>query len=210
MRKRLLAAFFILVCWPAAGTPVNVFPSLGNRLSETDKATLDKVSAYLDSIRTMEGQFVQIGPQGQIDQGRFYIEKPGKIRFEYAPPYPVLIVSDGTTVFVRNSQLHTVDHYPLADTPLQLVLGNDIDLKRRTEIVGVEHQKNALVISARSHSSRAQGNISLVFSEPDLELRQWTVVDAQGLSTTTVLRDVQQDVSLPDKLFAPLVTDRNE
>ncbi len=210
MRKRLLAAFFILVSWPAAATPVNVFPSLGNRLSETDKATLDKVSAYLDSIRTMEGQFVQIGPQGQIDQGRFYIEKPGKIRFEYAPPYPVLIVSDGTTVFVRNSRLHTVDHYSLADTPLQLVLGNDIDLKRRAEIVGVEHQKNALVISARSHSSRAQGNISLVFSEPDLELRQWTVVDAQGLSTTTVLRDVQQDVSLPDKLFAPLVTDRNE
>ncbi len=210
MRKRLLAAFFILVSWPAAATPVNVFPSLGNRLSETDKATLDKVSSYLDSIRTMEGQFVQIGPQGQIDQGRFYIEKPGKIRFEYAPPYPVLIVSDGTTVFVRNSRLHTVDHYSLADTPLQLVLGNDIDLKRRAEIVGVEHQKNALVISARSHSSRAQGNISLVFSEPDLELRQWTVVDAQGLSTTTVLRDVQQDVSLPDKLFAPLVTDRNE
>ncbi len=185
-------------------TPVNVFPSLGNRLSDSDKAALDKVSAYLDGMRTMQGEFLQIGPQGQTDQGRFYIEKPGKMRFEYAPPDPLLIVSDGTTVFVKNSRLHTIDHYPLVDTPLQLILGDRIDLKRRTEIVGVQHQKNALVIWARSHSSRAQGNISLVFSEPDLELRQWTVVDAQGLSTTTVLRDVQQSASLPESLFAPL------
>src|SRR5579885_1629138 len=206
MRKwpAVAALLLLLACLPAMATPVNVFPSLGNRLSDSDKAALDKVSAYLDGMRTMQGEFLQIGPQGQTDQGRFYIEKPGKMRFEYAPPDPLLIVSDGTTVFVKNSRLHTIDHYPLVDTPLQLILGDRIDLKRRTEIVGVQHQKNALVIWARSHSSRAQGNISLVFSEPDLELRQWTVVDAQGLSTTTVLRDVQQSASLPESLFAPL------
>ena len=204
MRSVLFAIFLTLIVAPAMAAPVNVFPSLGNRLSEQDKAALDRVSAYLNGIKTMQGDFTQIGPQGQTDQGKFYIEKPGEMRFEYAPPNPVLIVSDGKTVFVQNSDLNTIDRYPLADTPLQLILDNNIDLKGRTEIVGLSHQPNSLVISARSHSSRAEGNISLVLAEPNLELRQWTVVDAQGLSTTTVLSNVQQGISLPDSLFAPL------
>lgn len=204
MRKILIAALVALGAAPAFASPTNVFPSLGQQqLSEADKAELDKVSAYLNSIKTMQGAFIQIGPQGQADQGRFYIEKPGKMRFEYQPPNPVLIVSDGSTVFVKNSQLNTVDHYALADTPLNLILSNSIDLKRRSEIVGLEHQQGSLVVSARSRSSRAQGNITLVFAEPTLELRQWTVVDAQGLSTTVALRNVQQDSAIPDGEFAP-------
>jgi outer membrane lipoprotein-sorting protein len=113
------------------------------------------------------------------------------MRFEYKPPTPNLIVSDGKTVAVENSRLKTVDRYSLSDTPLEIILGDKIDLLNDHSITGVEHQQDALIVHARSRGSNAQGNISLVFAAPNLELRQWTVVDNQGLQTTVALRDVQ-------------------
>ncbi|HEX3810995.1 MAG TPA: outer membrane lipoprotein carrier protein LolA [Rhizomicrobium sp.] len=202
MRKFIPLAFaLLLAAAPAFAAQPVLFPSLGHKLTDQDKADLDRVSAYLNSIKTMQGAFIQIGPNGQADQGKFYIAKPGRMRFEYAPPNPVLLVSDGSTVFVRNSQLNTTDHYPLSQTPLELILSNTIDLKKRAEIVGIDRGPGTLTVSARSNSSRAQGNITLVFATPTLELRQWTVLDAQGLSTTVALRNVQLGADMPASTF---------
>jgi len=178
-------------------------PSLAQNsaLSASERSDLKRVSAALNAVHTMEGAFVQIGPEGQMDQGRFYIDKPGRMRFEYEPPAPILLVSDGSTVAVQNKRLNTVDRYPLWTTPLKLILDKDVNLKHNSAIVGVEHQQGSLVIQARSSSMRAQGNITLVFSDPELELRQWTVVDAQGLSTTVALRDMKAGVDLAPSLF---------
>jgi outer membrane lipoprotein-sorting protein len=169
--------------------------------SDQDKAELDRVSAYLNSVRTMKGGFIQIAPNGQVDQGLFYMSKPGRVRFEYRYPNPTLIVSDGYTVAVKNSKLNTVDRYPLSETPLGLILADKIDLLHNQAIVGVEHQPGSLVILARSSNNRVRGNISFVFSEPELELRQWTVEDNQGLSTIFELRDTQPGVALASSLF---------
>jgi outer membrane lipoprotein-sorting protein len=198
--RRILSAVFVsgLAVLLCGAMPMQIRPPL----SDADKADLDRVSAYLNAIHTLEGGFVQIGPEGQIDQGMFYIQKPGRMRFEYAAPSPTLIVSDGSTVAVENTKLNTTDHYPLWTTPLDLILGDDLDLKHNSEVVGVEHQEGQLVIDARSHSRRANGNITLVFAEPDLELKQWSVVDAQGLLTTVSVRDLKRDVNLDPSLFA--------
>lgn len=161
------------------------------QFTPAQRADLMRVNAYLNSIRTMTGGFTQIDPNGDVDTGTFAIAKPGKMRFEYKPPTPNLIVSDGKTVAVENSRLKTVDRYSLSDTPLEIILGDKIDLLNDHSITGVEHQQDALIVHARSRGSNAQGNISLVFAAPNLELRQWTVVDNQGLQTTVALRDVQ-------------------
>ncbi|MGD0864963.1 MAG: outer-membrane lipoprotein carrier protein LolA [Rhizomicrobium sp.] len=158
--------------------------------------------AYLNAAQTLEGSFVQIGPEGQVDEGRFYIQKPGRMRFEYAVPNPTLIVSDGSSVAVINKRLNTTDRYPIWTTPLSLILSDSIDLKKNLAIIGLEHQDGQLVVVARSHSSRATGNITLVFSEPNIELRQWTVIDAQSLTTTVSVRDLKQGVSIDPTLFA--------
>lgn len=170
-------------------------------LSDAALADLGRVSAVLNTQHTLEGSFVQVGPEGQLDQGRFYIDKPGRMRFEYVQPNPTLIVSDGRWVAVENTQLKTTDRYALWTTPLDLILGNDIDLRNNSEIVGVVHQNGQLIIRARSHSGRVNGNITLVFSEPDLALKQWTVVDAQGLLTTVSINNVKADVTLDPALF---------
>jgi len=167
----------------------------------TERSELERVSEALNAIRSLEGNFVQIGPEGQLDQGRFYIDKPGRMRFEYAPPNPTLIVSDGRWVAVENRNLHTMDRYALWTTPLNLILGDDVDLRDNSDITGVDQQNNELVIQARAHDGQANGAITLVFSEPDLALRQWTVRDAQGLLTTVSVNNVKKDVAIDPGLF---------
>lgn len=199
MRRRISSALLALglaIALPAAAP----MPEQGG-LSSTERSDLERVSEALNAIHTLEGTFVQIGPEGQVDQGRFYIEKPGRMRFEYAPPNPTLIVSDGRWVAVQNTKLNTTDRYALWTTPLDLILGDDVDLRDNSQIVAVEHENGQLLIAARSHSGRVNGNITLVFSEPNLALKQWTVKDAQGLLTTTAVNNVKTGVTLDPGLF---------
>lgn len=200
MRRILLAA---MLCALSLGPSRagQMPPMTQTQFTDEQKADLDRVSAYLNGMHTLQGGFTQIDPNGGIDEGTLYIEKPGRMRFEYRPPNPILVVSDGSTVAVKNSRLNTVDRYPLWTTPLDLLLSDRINLRHNSIIVGVEHQQGMLVIQARSHSKSAQGSITMVFADPELELRQWTVVDAQGLSTTVALRDVKQGVDLAPSLF---------
>lgn len=196
---RFALAFLLAFSWMSAAAAAT--PGFRHELSDSDKADLDRVSAYLNAIHTLKGSFIQIDPGGQIDEGVFYIDKPGRMRFEYHAPNPMLIVSDGTTIAVQNRKLNTVDHYPLLSTPLDLILSDDLNLKRNAAIAGIEHEPGELIVRARASSSKVSGNITLVFTDPSLELRQWTIVDAQGLSTTVSVRDVQQGVTLDPALF---------
>jgi outer membrane lipoprotein-sorting protein len=195
MRRFVLTALLILSgALPATAQLVQLTPE--------NRAEIERVNAYLNSIRTLKGNFVQIDPDGQVDQGTFALSKPGRMRFEYKPPASTLIVSDGETVAIQNPKLKTIDKYPLSQTPLDLILGDKIDLLHNHSIVGVDRQKDQFVVKARSRGGKTQGNISLVFAEPGLELRQWTVVDNQGLSTTVALQNVQIGADVSNVSFA--------
>jgi outer membrane lipoprotein-sorting protein len=197
--NRVLTLVLALTLAAVSLDAASITPPIG--FSEADRADLERLSNALNAIHTIEGTFVQIGPEGQVDQGRFFIQKPGRMRFEYAPPNPTLVVSDGRWVAVENTKLNTTDRYALWTTPLDLILGDDLDLRDNPEIVGVEHQEGQLVIDAKSHSGRVNGNISLVFSEPALALKQWTVTDAQGLLTTVSVSNLKTDIALVPELF---------
>jgi len=205
--RRFVFALLVLLVTPiltGAGHPA---PPHLPALDEADRATLDAVSAQLNELATVKGEFTQINPDGSTSEGTFFISKPGKMRFEYKPPTPTLIVADGRTVAVANTKLNTVDRYPLSETPLGLVLSNDVDLKNDTALVSIERQQGTIVIGARTNANMSHANISLVFSDPGYELRQWTVIDNQGLTTTVALRDVVAGAVLPPSLF--LLPDRN-
>ncbi|HEY4113965.1 MAG TPA: outer membrane lipoprotein carrier protein LolA, partial [Rhizomicrobium sp.] len=158
---------------------------------KTADADLDHLSAALNAIHTLKADFTQIDPSGDIEQGQVFIDKPGKMRFQYQPPSPLLVVSDGLDVAVFNSKLNTADRYPLSATPLNIILSDHVNLKENRNVIGIEHQPGALIVKARSNDRRINGNISIVFSDPGFELRQWTTTDAQGLATTVTLRNVQ-------------------
>ena len=101
------------------------------------RVQVDKVSAYLCSVQQMVGHFVQVAPDGSRSQGEFYVQKPGRIRFEYDAPSPIEIIADGQSVVVRDRKLATQDVYPLSQTPLRFLLADRIDLLRDTNVVAV-------------------------------------------------------------------------
>jgi len=202
--RRLSLCFAALVCTALLGGAGQQAPQrLYQAYSDQEKADLDKVSAYLNAIKSLKAGFVQIGPDGGIVQGQVFIQKPGQIRFEYKPPSPVLIVATGGSMYVKNSRLNTLDRYDLSDTPLGLLLNERIDLKTNKAVIGVAEQNGAIVVRARSSSNRNDSNITLVFSTPGLELRQWTVRDNQGGNTTVALQNLETGASLDPSLFTP-------
>lgn len=205
--RRSVFALLVLLAVPMLMGASHPAPPHRPALDDADRATLDAISARLNELATVKGEFTQINPDGSTSEGTFFISKPGKMRFEYKPPTPTLIVADGKTVAVANTKLNTVDRYPLSETPLGLVLGNEVDLKNDTAVVDVEHQQGSIVVGARTNANMSRANISLVFSDPGYELRQWTVIDNQGLTTTVALRDLVAGAPLSPSLF--LLPDRN-
>ena len=104
---------------------------------------LKRVSDYLNTIKSVQGRFTQIAADGRSAQGTFYLRKPGRIRFEYDKPNPILIVADGSSVAVSNSQLKTTDRYPLINSPLRLLLSESIDLVDRSADHAMSRKKPA-------------------------------------------------------------------
>ena len=196
----VLAALCATVLLGGAGqqAPQRLYQSY----SDQEKADLDKISAYLNAIHSLRASFVQIGPEGGIDQGEVAIQKPGQIRFEYHPPSPISITATGGSVYVKNAKLNTVDRYDLSDTPLGLLLNDNVDLKTNKAVLGVSEQQGSIIVRARTSANRNNSNITRVFAAPAIELRQWTVKDNQGGTTTVALRNLQVGATLDPAIFA--------
>jgi|SRR3954471_14883306 outer membrane lipoprotein-sorting protein len=171
--------------------------------SDEQKVLLDKISAYLNGIHSLKARFIQIGPEGGTDQGTLYIQKPGQIRFEYDPPSALLIVATNGRVYVKNSRLNTLDTYDLSDTPLGLLLNQNVDLKANRAVMGVNDQNGMVTVQARTSTNRNNSNITMMFSSPGLELRQWTVRDNQGGNTTVALQNPEAGAAIDPALFTP-------
>jgi outer membrane lipoprotein-sorting protein len=197
----ILSAFVFLILLGNAESGRTAPARYPGTYSKEDAEALDKISAYLNSIHTLKGNFVQLGPDGDMAQGEFDLARPGKLRFSYNPPSPVLIVATDGDIYVKNSRLNTVDRTSLSDTPLDILLNRDVDLRHNPAVTGIDQQPNALVVHARANTTRTQSNITLVFAYPAIELRQWMVKDNQGGTTTVALTGVQTGIALPDSLF---------
>jgi outer membrane lipoprotein-sorting protein len=168
-------------------TPANLF-------NATQRAQVDKVSAYLSSVQQLNGRFVQVGPDGTRVKGEFYIQKPGKVRFEYEPPSPIEIVADGTSVVVRDRRLATQDLYPLSQTPLRFLLSDRIDLLKETNVIGVTADDTFVtVVIEEKHAVIGTSRLMMMVGAKDFQLKQWTVTDPQGYDTTVAVSNL--DVS---------------
>jgi outer membrane lipoprotein-sorting protein len=177
-------------------------PFSAQAFTEKESADLKRVSSYLDGIQSMRGHFLQIGSDGSAKQGTFYLQKPGKLRFEYDKPNDsMVVVSDGVTLAVENANLKTTDRYPLLDSPLSMLSQKTIDLLGDSRVTSVKQEPGGISVTAAQKSGAAQGQITMSFDYPELMLRQWEVVDAQGLRTTVVVSNLQQVADLSPRLF---------
>lgn len=162
---------------------------------------VEKVNTYLTNLQTLAGDFVQVAPDGGRSGGKFYLQKPGRIRFEFAPPSRVELIADGQSLVVRDRKLATQDLYPLSQTPLRFLLADRIDLLH-SDLIGV--YADNLFVTLMIEQRQIFGDphrLLLMFDAKDFRLRQWTITDSQGYGTTVVVYNLDPRKKLDPKLF---------
>nr|WP_181418361.1 outer membrane lipoprotein carrier protein LolA [Phyllobacterium leguminum] len=162
-------------------------------------AAAQQIANHFSAVRSMTGEFVQFGPRGEQSGGTFYIERPGKIRFNYNNS-PIRVISDGESVVVNNRKLDTWDLYPLSKTPLKLLLSDRIDLGGgRLKQVKQEPDMTTLVLGDKSVFGDSK--ITMMFDPKNNALKQWTITDAQNLDTTVMIFNVREGVRFAPDMF---------
>ncbi|MEO3389412.1 outer membrane lipoprotein carrier protein LolA [Mesorhizobium sp. CAU 1741] len=162
--------------------------------------TPQRIADHFASVRTMMGEFVQFGPRGEQTGGKFFIERPGKVRFNYESPSHFRVMSDGNSVVLENTKLRTADIYPLSKTPLKLLLDERIDLSG-DKVRSVREEDDLTTIQLADRSLFGDSTITMMFDPANYELRQWTITDAQGKDTTVMIFNVEQGVQFDPSVF---------
>ena len=190
-RRALLGIAFALAASSGASAAV----------SEADRGVLAQISQKLSGVKTMNGEFVQFDPNGQQREGKFYIARPGKVRFQYDPPTTIQVIADGKSVLVFDKKLQTYDIWPLSQTPLRLLLDSGLDLSTSDRVTSVSVAPDLVEVELQDETRFSAGTLNLVFDGGTFELKQWTVTDQQGLQTMVALYNVETGNQLAGDLF---------
>lgn len=195
---------------PSATPPVPVIPDPRNRapssiftsFDATQRAQAARISNYLSGLQSLSGNFVQVGPDGSRSTGSFFIQKPGKVRFEYDAPVPIAIVADGSQVAVRDSKLATQDLYPLSQTPLRFLLSDRIDLMRDTNVIAVSADDMFVSVTIEEKQPLVgTSRLMLMVGAKDNQLKQWTITDPQGYDTTVAVYNLDTTRKFDSSIF---------
>ena len=174
--------------WDAA---VEEAPGPTPLIGEERDAAVVRINGYFNGITSLQGSFEQVDSSNKRATGRFYVQRPGKLRFDYAPPSSLRIISDGHSLAIEDSELKTIEKYPLKSTPFRLLVSETVELEKDARIVGAEAAEGLLAVTLEDKNHDAAGQIKLVFeTDPEVKLKQWVVYDAQGLATTVTINDL--------------------
>ncbi len=162
---------------------------------------IQKINDYFNNAKNLEGNFLQTDADNERKKGKFYIQRPGKVRFDYSPPSKQKIISDGRYLAVENHDLNTTDRYPIESTPFRLLLAPDVDLMRDARIVALDVGPTVVVVTLEEKAADAAGQIRLFFDWPELQLKEWIVSDPQGLNTRIELANLELNKPADPALF---------
>lgn len=187
-RRTLLAALAVLPL-PAAAQ------------GQVDRAAVQRVEAYLNALTTLRARFLQVAQNGASAQGTAWIFRPGRMRFDYDPPEPLLLVASGGQVMMYDRELRQPTTVPASATPLGLLLRPEIRLSGDITVSATARQGGFLQVSLHRTGQRAEGQLTLVFQENPLQLRQWSVLDAQGRETRVTLYEPDTTTRPDPRIF---------
>lgn len=166
------------------------------------RATVDRVTNYYNSVQSLTGNFTQIDPDGTRRTGDVYMQKPGRVRFEYDAPSPVELIANGQSVAVRDRKLNTQDITPLSQTPLRFLLAERIDLATDPHVSGIfQDDKFISVIIQEQVPMLGTYRLLILFDAKTSALKQWIITDPQGYDTQVTLSNVQVNKKPDPKLF---------
>ncbi len=188
--------------WQAEVTPAEPAQSEAV-VPEDKKALIEQINDYMRKFNDLEGQFIQTNPDNVVLKGKFYVLRPGRMRFDYNRPSRMRIVSDGKYLSIEDHDLKTVNRYPLESTPFRMLLMKNVDLARDAKILSISSSDSAASIRLADKTGQSAGQIQLFFSMPDIQLKEWVITDAQGLNTRIEISNLAFERKLAGKLFKP-------
>ena len=191
--KRLLAFWFAVVS--AAAINVELTTAVSAAPVEA-KAIAD----HFSSVKSMSGDFVQSGPRAERTKGSFFLQRPGKIRFNYAGQSGISVIADGKSLVVYNKKLKTSRLYALSKTPLKLLLDNQVNFSGN-RLKSIRDDGAQVIVKLADKSAFGNSSITMVFDRESLDLRRWSLTDERGLTTTVTISNVKQGVSAPAGTF---------
>ena len=197
IRKTAAAALSALSLLFAAALPATA----AGPLSPQDRADLIRVERYLNDLGTLQSRFVQANPDGSHSEGTMYLQRPGKLRFEYDPPDPYLIVAHGKWFIWVDKELEEATYLPVDKTPAYFIVKKDIRFGGKLRVASFQNRDKVIRLELEQADEPDAGRVTMIFTDAPLQLRKWQVVDAQGNLTDTTLINPNFDVPLNEALF---------
>ncbi len=165
-----------------------------------------RAAAWFDGLETMRARFIQTAPDGTMSAGELSLQRPGRARFDYDDPSPILLVADGATVAIADFQLETIDRAPIRNTPMRFLLSGTDQLFESVTEAG--RSSGRLYVTLVDPEAEVDGRLTLVFDDPDpsapagdMALAGWFAVDSMGGLTEVNLTEAERGVSFDPRLF---------
>ena len=171
------------------------------KLSPRDRADIHRVETYFNDLHTMTARFLQVASTGAVAAGTMFLSRPGKFRFEYEPPSPDMLIADGTFLIFIDKDLRQTTHIFLSSTPVGVLVKKVVKLGGDITVTGISRRRGLLRVTIADSDDAEDGTLTLVFSQKPLALRQWQVLDAQGIRTTVTLSNARTGMTLDETLF---------
>ena len=169
--------------------------------SPQDAADLARIQTYLNGLTALKAHFLQVAPNGAVTQGTAWLERPGRMRFQYDPPSPLLLVAGHGMLIFHDAQLNQTTNIPIGQTPLGILLSDHVVLSGDVTVTGMQRLPGQVQVSLIRTGRAGDGTLTLVFSDNPLTLKQWSVLDAQRQETRVTLYNVELGGSFDGKLF---------
>lgn len=184
------------------GTPTAfAAPPAPARLTAQDTADLRRIADYLNNIKTMTARFTQVAGNGGVASGQLWIDRPGRMRFEYDPPSPILLIADRFYVYYVDKKLAEMSQIGLKATPAWFLLRPDIAFDQNLLVTRFERGADVLRITVVERAKPEEGTLTMTFGDRPMQLRGWTIVDQQGKRTSVYISDARFGMALAPELF---------
>jgi len=162
-----------------------------------------QVNNFFENLKTLEADFIQVGPSGNVSNGKVYFDLPGKLRIEYQNPNNILITCKGFWIVIQNRELKTTNNIPLKNSPFSILLENQINLSNKTLYIDFKNQSGIVSLTIKGSNNNQAGELILEFSEKPLNLKKWIIKDIFGEVTTVLIQNAKYNKQLSHLLFFP-------
>lgn len=172
--------------------------------SEQKQLISSQIGKFFENLVTLEANFIQVSPSGDISDGKIYLDLPGKLRIDYENPNNLLITSQGFWIVIQDRESKTTNNIPLDSTPFSLLLKNKFNLKNEKFKIEYVISSGIITLKIKSKKNDKQGGLVLEFSEKPFNLKKWIILDTFGESTTVLIQNAKYNEKLSHLLFFPL------